>query len=490
MPDKRETMIKTLLLYARYNEEVPYRVPLGIAYISAVLRKNGFKTKLKDGAFYRSYGEFKKQLEKEKPDVIGISTSSFLLENTKKYVKIAKETLPLSKIIIGGPHCSVLPKLILKNKDIDLAVYGEGEETFLDIVKKVKEGKPLENIQGTFYRKQKKIIEAPPRPWIDLDKRPLPDRDLLLMKKYLSVKPTMPIPYPATDIEASRGCFGNCIYCQPVLRKMFGKVVRNRDPVKLVDEIEYLIKMYKIKGLNLGNDEPIVNRKWVKTFCDEIIKRKIKIKINSPSRVDTLDLETMKKMKKAGFIHLSFGVESGSQKILDVLRKGTKVKQIENAFALCEKVGIAGRANIMVGSPEETKETIKETIDLIKRIKADFIYLSATTPTPGSDLYDYAKKRGMLNLKDLDKYKNFDVGYLKLKNLTTQEVYEGIQEISKTYKKLLISYFLNPFTFWKKKYLFKILFCYYFSLLRNPKEFIKSLIYSINYGKHIKKLNF
>lgn len=476
--------MKVLLIYARFNQDVSYRVPLGIAYIGAVLRKNNVKAVLREGALYRSWENFKKDLAKIKPDIVGISLSSFLIQNAFNYAKATKEVLPDAKVVFGGPHASVMMKEILKDKSVDIVVYGEGEETFLDLAK----DKPLKDILGIVYRDKGKIIENKPRPFIDMDSRPMPARELLPINLYLHTRPTMPLPYPATDVEASRGCFGNCIYCQPVLRKMFGMKIRQRNYKKAVDEMEYLIKKYKVKGIMLGNDEPLVNKYWVRNFCDEIIKRKIKVKIMAANRVDTVDLETMKKMKKAGFIKLSFGVESGSQKMLDFMRKGVRVEQIHEAFRICSKVGIAARANLMVGTPGETNETIEDTIKLIKKIKPDFVYLAATCPTPGSDLYDYAKEKGMLASDNICSYKAFDAGHLNLPTMSTDEIYDSIQKISKIYKLLLLSYFFNPIRFWKKRHLIKIILYYYWRLLRSPRQLVRAFSYYSKYGKHIKKV--
>ncbi len=476
--------MNVLLIYARFNQEVSYRVPLGIAYIAAVLRDNNIEVVLREGALYKSWEGYKRDLLRINPDIVGISLSSFLVENAFNYAKATKEVLSEAKVVFGGPHASIMMEELLKDNNIDIVAYGEGEESFLELAK----GKKLKDILGIIYREDGNIKKNAPSPFIDINKRPLPARDLLPMKVYLGTKPTMPLPYPATDIEASRGCFGNCIYCQPVLRKMFGLKIRQRDYKNVVDEMEYLIKKYKVKGINLGNDEPLVNKYWVRNLCDEIIRRKIKVKIISPNRVDTVDLETMRKMKKAGFIHLSLGVESGSQKMLDFMKKGVRVEQIYNALKICDKVGIAGRANLMVGTPTETKETIEETRKLIKKAQPAFIYLSATTPTPGTELYEYCKEHDMLASDNICGYKAFDAGHLKLPTMTTDEIYDSIQSLSKTYKMLLLSYFFNPVRFWRKRYLIKIILYYYWCLLKSPRQFFQALSYYFKYGKHIKKL--
>lgn len=476
---------KTLLIYCRFNEEVNYRVPIGIAYLASILLKKEMPVVLKDGAFYRDWKEVKRNLLEIKPKYVGLSASSFLVHNAEKYSRLVKEILPKSVVILGGSHASASEKDCLKDPNIDFVVVGEGEATLPELIETLENNKDLEQVKGIIFRKGGEIIQTELREPIDLDSRPLPARDLLPMENYLSKAPTLPLPYPASDVEASRGCIGNCKYCQPVLRKMFGKKIRSRDPTKVVDEIEYLAKKYGVKGINIGNDEPLLKEEWVKKFCQEVIRRKLKVKFISGNRVDTVYEDVMPMMKKAGFIAISFGVESGSQKILNSLDKGwSSPEKVENAFRLCEKYGICGRANIMVGSPGETKETLKETENLLKRIKPSLIYLAVTCPTPGSYLYEEAKKN---NLMLTDKFRSFDAGYLKLEELSTKEVLEAVRHMSRTYKKLVLSYVLNPVEFWRKRYFFIISFNYFYSLLKTPKTLLKTFVYYFKYGKHIKK---
>lgn len=480
---------KILLIYCRFNQQVTYRVPLGIAYLAAILKEKNMLVVLRDGAFYNSWENVKKDLLRINPKYVGLSASSFLVHNTVKYVKLIKEILPNSIIILGGPHASALEEESLNDKNIDFAIFGEGENTLPELIDSLEKNKPLDKVKGVIFRKNNKIIKNDPRELIDLDKRPLPARDLLHMKMHLSVAPTLPLPYPATDIEASRGCIGNCKYCQPVLRKMFGKKIRSRDPIKVVDEIEYLIKKYRVKGINIGNDEPLMDKEWVKIFCKEILKRKLKVKFISGNRVDTVYEEIMPLMKKAGFIGFSFGVESGSQKILDSLYKGWSTPdKIERAFRLCDKYGICGRANIMVGSPGETRETLRDTERLLKKIKPAFIYLAATCPTPGSYLYEEAKKENILQT-EISGFKSFDAGYLKLEDLSTNDIINAIRSMSRLYKKLVLTYIFNPIEFWRKRYLFKTVSYYFWCLLRNPKHLLMAFVYYLNYGKHIKKVS-
>lgn len=484
--------MKVLLIYSRFGgDEINYvdlsfRIPLGITYLAAILRKRGFDVCIRDGIFYRSWGQFENDLEKIKPDVIGLSFTTSLKGYAFEYCRIAKKVLPESVIVAGGSHPTISPEEVLKNFNVDFIVQGEGDETFPELMSFIKKNRKSSknNIQGLAYILDGNVIINPPRCMNpDLDKLPWPARDLLPMKKYLRNAPLMPLPYPSTNILVSKGCPGNCLFCQPTLRKLTGNKVRYRRVDDILKEIKFLIKKYHIKSIDLGVDEPTYNREWMIKFSEGIIREKIKIKWGLASRVDTVDMEMLRKMTKAGCIYISYGIESGSQKIMDILRKGTKVEQAEKALKWAAEAGICGRANIMVGSPGETKETIQETIDFIKRAKPDFIFVAATTPLYGTDLYTLAKKEGLLRFEN--HIGGYDIGNLKLKDLTTEEVEESLNKILNQYKGEFLFYFLNPFMVLKKLHLIKAVLFYWLALLSNPKELFKWVPYYLFYGRHI-----
>lgn len=469
--------MKIMLVYPRFGKEVTYRPPLGIAYLGGMLEvKGGFDVSLIDGALY-SWASFRKELLESKPDVIGISIPSALVKEANKGISIIKELLPDSKIVAGGPHPTILPG---EFTNADFIVIGEGEFTFLELMKNIdRGGDNFETIKGIVYFKKGELILTEPRPFIDdLSYLPWPARNLLDMKRYIRTKPFMPMTYPCTYVISSRGCFGNCLFCQPILRKMVGSKIRTRTPKDVVDEIEYLIKEYNVTSINLGADEPIAKRSWTLEFCDELIKRNIKIKINAPVRIDTVDEGLLIKMKKAGFYHLSFGVESASKKILDIMRKGITPEQIYSVFRMCRKLKILARANLMVGTPGETKETVQDTIDFIKEAEPDFIMMGITTPTPGTDLHCLAKEKGMLTEnKVIDSY---SADYLNLDTLTKAEVKSLAKKVIRTYVIASLKKIFNPF---KHFYFFKSVMLHYMSLLKNPTAFLDSLVKYLWYSK-------
>lgn len=474
--------MNVFLLYARFNEELKFYPPLGVAYLASVLKKNDFKAYAKDGAFYKDFEEFKLDLVKTKPDVLGISICSAFLSNVEKYGKLAKQLYPHIQIVVGGPHVTVMPSIIEEDY-IDFAVVGEGEETFLNLVKALNEKKDLSKIKGILYKKNKKVIVNEPAQHIEnLDKIPYPDREIIGIKYYLKQRTLTPLPYPSITIMASRGCPGNCAFCQPTLRKLFGPRVRYRTPKNVVDEIEDLIKAYKIKGLLFVDDEPTFSEEWIKSFCQEIINRKIKIKWLCASRVDLVNEGLLQKMKEAGCIAISFGVESGSQEILNHYRKGFKVEQIKKAFYLCKKVGIIARANLMFGAIIENNKTINDSINLIREIKPDLIYTAATTPNVGTDLHEIAKNSKLLRKKSLNEYNRLDISSMKRIYLTDNDVKKAIQRAISTYKYTLLKSFFNPKDWWRRRYLYLALFNHWFTMLNNLHALFKDILFYINYA--------
>lgn len=478
--------MKILLLYPRFRAEPTYRPPLGLAYLSTILKEEGHEVTIKDATFYRNFKEFEQDVKEIKPDIFGVSTPSALLKRANESIRIVKQICPKAVILMGGPHPTAMPRDALQNKQIDAIVLGEAERTLPELVNaidKKKQEKDFRKIKGIGYHYKNKIIITGPRLLLkDLSKFPWPDRDALEMDKYLAVRPFMPMPYPSTYIIAGRGCPGNCFFCQPILRKMSGKTIRNREVKDVVDEIEFVIKKYKVRSINLGCDHPTANKEWTHKFCDEIIKRKIKTIFNIPIRVDSVDYPLLKKMKRAGITHLTFGVESGSPEMLIIMRKGFKIQKAIEAFRLCNEVGITTQANLMVGTPGETLDTIKGTIDFIHKAKPDFISVNVTLPSIGSDMYDQLVIEEKL-LADFIDDSGLVAGYIKLDNFTTSEIKQQANRIIGKYKKELVGYVLNPF---RKLHLFRDLARYWISLLKEPSLFKEALRVYSHYERRIK----
>ena len=222
-----------------------------------------------------------------------------------------------------------MPESLLN--ETDYIVEGEGEVTICELLHSLEGKMDIENVKGIWYKKNGVLKRTPQRPFIqNLDDLPFPARQLL-PKEYMN--------FGHTTISASRGCPFNCSFCQPTLRKLFGPVVRFRSPKNVVDEMEYLKTTFKIKHVKFQDDTFTARKQWVTEVCSEILKRKLKIRWDCNARVNTIDKELLTKMKEAGCTKVEFGVESGSQEILNSLNKGTTIKQIEDAFRYVKKLG-------------------------------------------------------------------------------------------------------------------------------------------------------
>lgn len=395
--------MKITLVYPGYKADpAGLQEPLGLLYIAAVLKKNGHNVDLIDLTFKEDFNVLKEPSLNS--DVIGLTSTSSLFFRTKKVLQYIKKMNPEVICIIGGPHVIASVEDTLNN-GFDYAVIGEGEMTIFELVNKIKNKKDPRTIDGIAYKKNGKIVVNKPREFIkNLDTLPFPARELWDYKKYFKAGVN------EFGIMATRGCPFNCLFCKPLINKLFGNKVRKRYVKNVVDEIEQIYLNYKhlIKDnvFFWFRDDTLTfcGTKWFKEFRTELKKRNLKIKWGCHTRVDQVNYELLKTMKESGLFHVSFGVESGSQKILNFYRKGITVEQTIKAFDACHELGLETFAYIMVGAPIETRKDLQLTYKLIKRIKPGGIDVYTTMPLPGNDLYNYVIEHDLLkeNINDID----------------------------------------------------------------------------------------
>jgi anaerobic magnesium-protoporphyrin IX monomethyl ester cyclase len=357
--------------------------PLGLMYLAAYLEKNtNYDIAILDCPIEGlDYDQLEKRLEQEKPEVIGITTMTFTLLDVIKTVQIIKRINPKIKVILGGPHIHIYPEETIKIEGVDYLVLGEGERPLKDLLENLGNTEKLYEIKGIVFKDGGKIINTGPREAIkDLDELPFPARHLTPYKKYGSM---IARGFPVTTMFTSRGCPYKCLFCD---RPHLGKAFRGRSANNVVDEIEECQKM-GIKEIFIYDDTFGVDRQRVLDICDEILKRKLEIAWDVRNRVNVVDEEILQKMKEAGCSRIHYGVEAGTQKILDVLRKGITLDQARKAFALTKKVSIQTLAYFMIGSPTETRKDILETIKFMKKLNPDYVHIGITTPFPATDLY-------------------------------------------------------------------------------------------------------
>lgn len=404
--------------------------PIGLAYLASVLLKDGHNVKIIDlGIETMGIKGLKDHIAKFNPDIIGITATTALVKSAVFIIKEAKKAAPKSKIVMGGVHPSLLPEEVLKNKDVDYVLRGEGERAFPEFAK----GTNPEKIKGFYFRKGKKIVDnGIADPIYNLDALPFPAYKLLKMEKY---RPSLGNyrRLPAVAIITSRGCPGKCTFCNT---EVFGKRTRFRSAENIIAEIEMLIRDYKIKEISFYDDTFTANRPNVQRFCKLIIEKGIDLTWSCMSRVDCVDFKTLKLMKKAGCHQIGYGIESADAGILKNINKMVSLEQAEKAIAMTKKVGIDARAMFMFGNPGETIETMKKTLRYSIKIDPDLVVYNITTPFPGTAMFNWAKENNYLNTYDWDDYDLARV-VMELPSVSPKEI---VRFYRKAYKK----FYLRP----------------------------------------------
>ncbi|MFH1127590.1 MAG: radical SAM protein [archaeon] len=394
-----------------------YGPPLGALYICSVLKEKGYHVTFIDGTV-TSYEKTIEQLKQNKPDILNLSIQTvfadFAFQLAKDYRKINRNAI----IIAGGPHASILPKQTLAEKGIDFVVVGEGEETLPDLLSNIKDPK---KVKGIGFRKNNKHFFTESRePIKDLDKIPFPARDMLHDNYFRT---------GSTSIITSRGCPFNCAFCQPTLRKIFGPKFRMRTVKNVIDEIKDIKKTFmkknrELKSLHFTDDGLTYNHKWLKNLGQEIIKQKLDITWTANTRADTMpEIGLLRLLKKSGLTKFSIGVESGDPYIRnEILKKNVSQEKLIKAFDLCHEAGIKTHAYLMVGSPEETHESILATVKLLDRIRPDDTQVTITSPLPETYLYYHAKEKDIMKVKRWSDFAYYEESHLELKNFTKDDI--------------------------------------------------------------------
>ncbi len=381
--------MKTLLLNPPVGiDSIPDIPPLGLAYLAAVLRDAGIEVKLLDLDLERNrLAELPDLIDGFKPDVVGLGGLTLQIENVYSIAKMVKQWSPTTRVVVGGPHASSLPERTMQEGDghLDAVVIGEGEYTLLDYIRK----SDLSDVDGICFNDGGVIRRtSAPKMISDLDSLPLPARDLLPIHKYRGWGPLRRTP--TTHLIASRGCPFECVFCSE--KAVFGRGHRRRSAALVVEEIEHLVKQYGMQEVSFYDDLFTLNKSFVSEIVAEMKKRNLRLAWKALSRVDTVDSEMLEEMKGAGCWLISYGFESGSQKILDNIRKKQTVEQSRKAARLTRNAGIRFFGFFMIGNLGETEETIFDTVRLAREIRPDYWQFTITRPDPGSFLYNQHEK--------------------------------------------------------------------------------------------------
>lgn len=391
--------MKILLInYGKQGADLHF--PLSLAYIASALKKADIDFDILDCYLYE-FEEHEKiiynKLKENSYDLIGISTflGNYSYRDLKKVVNEIKKEFPKIKIIFGGPMATCIPEMILKYMSVDIVVIGEGEETIVELINCLDSKKDLNFVNGIAFKSNNKIIITKTRlRIINLDYyHPLP-YNLFPIEYYINyLKKTN----RAFGLLGSRGCYSNCNFCFLT----YGKKMTFRSIESIISEIDYVYKNYNISKFNFLDDNFLNINKFGFEFCKEINKLNFKIKWRYQARVDKISIEIIADFKNSGLFGMTLGLESGSPKILEAIKKGITIEQSEKAINICQKLNIPYFPNFIIGFPEETDNTINETNNFIKRNKIkDNIWINFIICYPKTKLYDYAIKNKIITNED------------------------------------------------------------------------------------------
>ncbi len=380
--------------------------PLGLLYIAAVVEKDHEVKVIDSNIEQMNVQDIKSYLEKNAYDIICISLQTPMFGNFKKLISEIKPVVGKAKIVVGGPHPFTFPEdTIQRIPEVDVAVYGEGEAVFPDLLDAFNGKKKIADVKGIVYNENGEIVRNPPAEFVkDLDSIPFPARHLVPTEKYVPV-PSTYRRLPMLHMIASRGCTFRCNYCASA--EMLKRTIRYHSVKRVVDEMEHLIETYKVKEIQFLDDLFVQDRKWVMEFCDEVIKRGLnkKIEWSAHSRSGSVNEEMLAKMRKAGCWQLHFGAESGSQRLLNLVKKGITPQMSKDAIRMTRDAGIISRAYLMLGLPTETREESLETIKFAKELDPDYIKVSLFTPYPGTPAFNQVKELEGIGTTDWEYYK-------------------------------------------------------------------------------------
>ncbi|KKL11611.1 hypothetical protein LCGC14_2544060, partial [marine sediment metagenome] len=412
--------------------------PLGITYLASGLRDNGFEVSIIDAqALNLSPQEVTESISKES-EIIGFTSTTLVWPNTLKTMRTAKKRFPNKLIVVGGPQITAFPQDSLNHEFIDLGIYGEGEETMLELAQVYSKGANIQDIKGTVVRKNSRVFVNQPRPLIeDLNRLPFPAIDLFPYHLYRALT----VQAPFYTMIASRGCPYRCTFCSQIY---FGNRLRLRSAENVASEMEYYVKKKGAKELVMFDETFTISREFTLKLCRLIRERGLHFRWNIRTRVDTLDRKVLEALKGAGCQVIHLGIESGSNKTLKTMRKGITLKQIRET---AREIGIETRGYFMLGYPGETTQDIKKTLKFSRNLGLDWASFTITLPHPRTEIGEEAVKRGLVK-KDF--WKEFTLGrpIPRLSYFTTREYKE--KDLERWRLRAYLLFYLRPLFLLKK----------------------------------------
>tara|TARA_Y100000310_G_scaffold345466_1_gene465296 strand:- start:3900 stop:5303 length:1404 start_codon:yes stop_codon:yes gene_type:complete len=364
----------------------------GLAYLAAFLERDGHVVEVHDMRIYSDNNDLFKKIENFKPNFIGVSTASIGYKMAYGIVDDIKGKYPKIPVAMGGSYTSTMHTKILEDTKADYAVYGEGEQTFMDLAKGLKP----KDIKGLIWRNNGEIIMNPPHPLVqDLDSMPFPKYEKFELNKMLEKK----IP-----IVSSRGCPNRCTFCS--IQLVMGYPFRTRSPENVLEEIEHWYK----KGYDtfeFSDDNFTFNMPRAEKICDLIIESGMKLKLifGNGLRADRVNANLLRKLKDAGCIWIGYGLETSDHQGLNLIKKDLDLDQLKWAVKETQRLGIEVQVHFIIGNPGETFDKFMKDIRLADELGIDQVRYFNMVPYPGTELFEWVKQNGRF-LHQPDEYLN------------------------------------------------------------------------------------
>ncbi|RJP25869.1 MAG: radical SAM protein [Candidatus Abyssobacteria bacterium SURF_5] len=374
-----------------FVKQVRVLPPLGLAYLAAMARRASHEVQIIDANALRlGPEEVLAKIRILAPDIVGITCVTPLFPIVTHIARQLKRLSPPPIVVVGGPQVTIMPELTAQNPAFDYAIEGEAEVSFVKLLDALSGGGPASGINGLLYRDGEGVIRScEPEP-MAVDRIPFPARDLLPNDHYFDMTTES---RKASSIMTARGCPFRCSFCERYIR---GGHYRPRNPESVVDELEELVNKFGCSEIVIYDDTFTASKKRAADICQKILERGLRFRWDCRTRVDCVESDLLKLMKRAGCSRISYGVESAGAAVLEQFRKNITIEQVEQAFAWTRDARIRILGYFMIGAPGEPRESIQNTIKLSLRLNPDFAYYSIVVPYPGTDMYDRALADGLI----------------------------------------------------------------------------------------------
>lgn len=447
---------KVFLLYPpiskkeRYSSDIGSaggeQIPLGLYCLAAYIREKGYKVRVVDAEAEKlTSKQILTKIKRFKPKFIGIGSTTVAFHRALEVAKEIKKSMKDVKIVLGGPHVTSNVKHAMSYKEFDYGVLREGEETFLELLENLSNRKSVKQIKGIAFREKRKLIVNPYRDYIkNLDTLPFPAYDLISDINLYTPPPSNYKAVPVINVISSRGCPNQCTFCD---RNVFGQYYREMSADKLFALLKKLWQKYHFKEIAFVDDTFMINRNRIYKLFELLDKEGIKFFWTCMSRVNIVDYEFLKFIRNKGCWHISFGIESGEDKILKIIKKGITIDQVKKATEWCNKLGIKTKGFFIIGHPGDSLETINKTINFACKLKIDDIVTTINTPIPGSPQYYFIKEYGDFDETDWAQFNYWRPVFIP-KGLTKEILLNKQQEMYRKFylrPKMMIRYGLSFF---------------------------------------------